>query len=159
MSRYVPMRRDIPRLDAPAYTSRPMDADYLPVERVAQLLAVSTRHAHRACQKAGVRSSRAGRRTVYHRLDVERLAVELGAEYRTVETSPAPAVATETAIAEPSTALVPYDALQRQLTDVQSELAELKAMVAVLVERDARPNAPAVETLPRKPAWWKRLFK
>ncbi len=159
MSRYVPMRRDIPRLDAPAYTSRPMDADYLPVERVAQLLAVSTRHAHRACQKAGVRSSRAGRRTVYHRFDVERLAVELGAEYRTVETSPAPAVATETAIAEPSTALVPYDALQRQLTDVQSELAELKAMVAVLVERDARPNAPAVETLPRKPAWWKRLFK
>jgi hypothetical protein len=136
-----------------------MDADYLPVERVAQLLAVSTRHAHRACQKAGVRSSRAGRRTVYHRLDVERLAVELGAEYRTVETSPAPAVAAETAIAETSTALVPYDALQRQLADVQSELAELKAMVATLVERDARPNAPAVETLPRNLAWWKRLFK
>jgi hypothetical protein len=95
-------------------------------------------------------------------LDVERLAVELGAEYRTVETSPAPAVAAETAVApntEPSTALVPYDALQRQLADVQSELAELKAMVAVLVERDARPNAPAVETLPRKLAWWRRLFK
>jgi hypothetical protein len=136
-----------------------MDADYLPVERVAQLLAVSTRHAHRACQKAGVRSSKAGRRSVYHRLDVERLAVELGAEYRTVETSPAPAGSTETAIAEPSTALVPYDALQRQLADVQSELAELKAMVAVLVERDARPNALAVETLPRKLAWWRRLFK
>ncbi len=136
-----------------------MDADYIAVERVAQLLAVSTRHAHRACQKAGVRSSRAGRRTVYHRLDVERLAVELGAEYRTVETSPAPAVATETAIAEPSTALVPYDALQRQLADVQSELAELKAMVTVLVERDARPNAPAVETAPtRRLAWWRRLF-
>jgi len=136
-----------------------VDADYLPVERVAQLLAVSTRHAHRACQKADVRSSRAGRRTVYHRLDVERLAVALGAEYRTVETSPAPAVAAETAVAEPSTALVPYDALQRQLADVQSELAELKAMVATLVERDARPNAPAVETLPRKLAWWRRLLK
>jgi hypothetical protein len=136
-----------------------VDADYLAIERVAHLLAVSTRHAHRACQKAGVRSSRAGRRTLYHRLDVERLAVELGAEYRTVETSPAPAVAAETAIAEPSTALVPYDALQRQLADVQSELAELKAMVAVLVERDARPNAPAVETLPRKLAWWRRLLK
>jgi hypothetical protein len=149
-----------------------MDAEYIAVERVAQLLAVSTRHAHRACQKAGVRSSRAGRRTVYHRLDVERLAVELGAEYRTVETSPAPAlalaVAAETAVApntEPSTALVPYDALQRQLADVESllqqhkrEMAELKAMVAVLVERDARPNAPAVETLPRKLAWWRRLF-
>jgi hypothetical protein len=142
-----------------------MDADYLPVERVATLLAVSTRHAHRACQKAGVRSSRAGRRTVYHRLDVERLAVELGAEYRTVETSPAPAVATETAIAEPSTALVPYDALRRQLADVESllqlhkrEMAELKAMVSTLVERDAAPNAPAVETLPRKLAWWRRLF-
>jgi hypothetical protein len=142
-----------------------MDADYLPVERVAQLLAVSTRHAHRACQKAGVRSSKAGRRTVYHRLDVERLAVELGAEYRTVETSPAPAVATETAVAEPSTALVPYDALQRQLADVESllqqhkrEMAELKVMVAVLVERDARPNAPAVSTLPRKLAWWRRMF-
>jgi hypothetical protein len=135
-----------------------MDADYLPVERVAQLLAVSTRHAHRACQKAGVRSSRAGRRTLYHRLDVERLAVALGAEYRTVETSPAPAVAAATAVAEPSTALVPYDALQRQLADVQSELAELKAMVAVLVERQAAPNAPAVETLPRKLAWWRRLF-
>jgi hypothetical protein len=139
-----------------------MDADYLPIERVAQLLAVSTRHAHRACHKAGVRSSKAGKRTLYHRLDVERLAVELGAEYRTVETSPAPAVAAETAVApntEPSTALVPYDALQRQLADVQSELAELKAMVATLVERDARPNAPAVETLPRKLAWWRRLFK
>ncbi len=133
-----------------------MDADYLPVERVAHLLAVSTRHAHRACQKAGVRSSRAGRRTVYHRLDVERLAVELGAEYRTVETSPAPAVAAETAVAEPSTALVPYDALQRQLADVQSELAELKAMVATLVERDARPNAQAST---RKPAWWRRLLR
>ncbi len=59
---------------------------------------------------------------------------------------------------EPSTALVPYDALQRQLADVQRELAELKALVAVLVERDARPNAPAVETLPRKLAWWRRLF-
>ncbi len=136
-----------------------MDADYLPVERVAQLLAVSTRHAHRACQKAGVRSSRAGRRTLYHRLDVERLAVALGAEYRTVETSPAPAVAAETAIAEPSTALVPYDALQRQLADVQSELAELKAMVATLVEQHARPNAPADEPMPRKLAWWRRLFR
>jgi hypothetical protein len=143
-----------------------MDAEYIAVERVAQLLAVSTRHAHRACQKAGVRSSRAGRRTVYHRLDVERLAVELGAEYRTVETSPAPAVATETAIAEPSTALVPYDALRRQLADVESllqqhkrEMAELKVMVATLVERDARPNAPAVETQPRKLAWWRRLLK
>jgi sugar phosphate isomerase/epimerase len=133
-----------------------MDADYLPVERVAHLLAVSTRHAHRACKKAGVRSSRAGRRTLYHRLDVERLAVALGADYRTVET---PAVATETnarPTTEPSTALVPYDALQRQLADVQSELAELKAMVATLVERDARPNAPAS---PRKPAWWRRLLQ
>ncbi len=136
-----------------------MDAEYLPVERVATLLAVSTRHAHRACHKAGVRSSKAGRRTVYHRLDFERLAVELGAEYRTVSTSPAPAVAAETAVAEPSTALVPYDALQRQLADVQRELAELKTMVAVLVERDARPNAPAVATLPRKLAWCRRLFK
>ena len=135
-----------------------MDAEYIAVEQVAQLLAVSTRHAHRACQKADVRSSKAGKRTLYHRLDVERLAVELGAEYRTVETSPAPAVAAETAVAEPSTALVPYHALQRQLADVQSELAELKAMVATLVERDAKPNAPAVETLPRKLAWWRRLF-
>jgi hypothetical protein len=136
-----------------------MDAEYIAVERVAQLLAVSTRHAHRACQKAGVRSSKAGRRTLYNRLDVERLAVELGAEYRTVETSPAPAVATETAVAEPSTALVPYDALQRQLAAVQSELAELKAMVATLVEQHARPNAPADEPMPRKLAWWRRLFR
>ncbi len=139
-----------------------MDADYLAVERVAQLLAVSTRHAHRACHKAGVRSSKAGRRTVYHRLDVERLAVELGAVYRTVETSPAPAVAAETnamPTGEPSTALVPYDALQRQLADVQRELAELKAMVATLVERDARPNAPAVvETPTRRLPWWRRLL-
>ncbi len=136
-----------------------MDADYLPVERVAHLLAVSTRHAHRACQKAGVRSSRAGRRTVYHRLDVERLAVELGAEYRTVETSPAPAVATETAVAEPSTALVPYDALQRQLTYIEEELADVKRMLATLVEQHARPNAPADEPMPRKLAWWRRLFR
>ena len=136
-----------------------VDADYLPIERVAQLLAVSTRHAHRACQKASVRSSRAGRRTLYHRLDVERLAVELGAEYRTVETSPAPAVAAETAIAEPSTALVPYDALQRQLTYIEEELADVKRMLATLVERQAAPNAPAVETLPRKLAWWRRLLK
>jgi len=138
-----------------------MDADYIAVERVAHLLAVSTRHAHRACQKAGVRSSKAGRRTVYHRLDVERLAVELGAEYRHAETTPRPAVAPETAATSstpPSTALVPYDALQRQLADVQRELAELKAMVAVLVERDAGQDAPAIETLPRKLAWWKRLF-
>ncbi len=135
-----------------------VDAEYLAVEQVATLLAVSTRHAHRACQKAGVRSSRAGRRTLYNRLDVERLAVELGAEYRHAET---PAVATETAATSstpPSTALVPYDALQRQLADVQRELGELKAMVAVLVERDARPNAPAVETHPRALAWWKRVF-
>jgi len=139
-----------------------MDTEYIAVEQVAQLLAVSTRHAHRACQKASVRSSRAGKRTLYNRLDVERLAVELGAEYRHVETSPAPAVAAETnarPTGEPSTALVPYDALQRQLADVQSELAELKAMVATLVEQHARPNAPAVETLPRKLAWWRRLLK
>ncbi len=136
-----------------------MDTEYIAVEQVAQLLAVSTRHAHRACQKAGVRSSRAGRRTLYHRLDVERLAVELGAEYRTVETSPAPAVAAETAIAEPSTALVPYDALQRQLADVQSELAELKAMVSTLVGQQKRQDAPNVDSPPRKPAWWRRLLK
>jgi hypothetical protein len=61
--------------------------------------------------------------------------------------------------------LVPYDALQRQLADVESllqqhkrEMAELKAMVATLVERQAAPNAPAVETLPRKLAWWRRMF-
>ena len=138
-----------------------MDADYIAVEQVAQLLAVSTRHAHRACQKAGVRSSKAGRRTVYNRLDVERLAVALGAAYRTVETSPAPAVAAETPTpnTEPSTALVPYDALQRQLADVQSELVEVKRMLATLVEQHARPNAPAVETLPRKLAWWRRLLQ
>ena len=110
-----------------------------------------------------MRSSKAGKRTLYNRLDVERLAVELGAAYRTVETSPAPAVAVAAETfarptGEPSTALVPYDALQRQLADVQRELVELKAMVATLVERDARPNAPDVETLPRKLAWWKRLF-
>ena len=95
---------------------------------------------------------------LYHRLDVERLAVELGAEYRTVETSPAPAVAAETPDAEPSTALVPYDALQRQLTYIEEELADVKRMLAQLVEQHARQDAPAVETLPRKLAWWRRLF-
>jgi len=142
-----------------------MDAEYLAVEQVAQLLAVSTRHAHRACHKAGVRSSKAGKRTLYHRLDVERLAVELGAAYRTVETTPALAVAAETnarPTGEPSTALVPYDALQRQLADVQYELAELKAMLSTVVEhqkrQDARQDAPNVETQPRKLAWWRRLF-
>ncbi len=62
--------------------------------------------------------------------------------------------------------MVPYDALQRQLANVESllqqhkrEMAELKAMVATLVEQHARPNAPAVETLPRKLAWWRRLLK
>ncbi len=140
-----------------------MDADYIAVEQVANLLAVSTRHAHRACPKAGVRSSRAGRRTLYHRLDVERLAVELGAEYRTVET-PGPPVAASTAAApntEPSTALVPYDALQRQLADVQRELVEVKRMLALLVERQDAPNVPApnVEPTPtRRLAWWRRLF-
>jgi hypothetical protein len=138
-----------------------MDAEYIPVERVAQLLAVSTRHAHRACHKAGVRSSKAGRRTVYHRLDVERLAVELGAEYRTVET-PAPAVAAETAATSstpPSTALVPYDALQRQLTDMQAELAEVRDMVELLVDEN-RQLALLVQQqpMPRKLAWWRRLF-
>jgi hypothetical protein len=144
-----------------------MDADYLPVETVANLLAVSPRHAHRACHKAGVRSSKAGRRTVYHRLDVERLAVELGAEYRTVETSPAPAVATETAIAEPSTALVPYDALQRQLADMQAELADVRVMVELLVDENRQlallvqqqPMPAPAEPIPRQRAWWQRWFK
>lgn len=141
-----------------------MDADYVPVETVAQLLAVSTRHAHRACHKANVRTSKAGKRTLYHHLDVERLAVELGAAYRHVETVPPGApVAAETAAAsnsEPSTALVPYDELRRQLADVQRELAELKGMVAVLVERDTMPNAPApaVEPATRRSAWWRRLI-
>jgi hypothetical protein len=145
-----------------------MDADYIPVERVAQLLAVSTRHAHRACHKAGVRSSKAGKRTLYHRLDVERLAVELGADYRHADT-PAPGAprAAETAAApnaEPSTALVPYDALQRQLADVQRELAELKAMLALLVEQHARPNAPKIPNVPpvepsRRRSFWRRLLR
>jgi hypothetical protein len=143
-----------------------MDADYIPVETVARLLAVSTRHAHRACHKAGVRSSKAGKRTLYHRLDVERLAVELGADYRTVET-PAPAVAAETAIAEPSTALVPYDALQRQLTDMQAELAEVRDMVELLVNENRQlallvqqHNTPVDEQpTPRRRAWWRRWFK
>ncbi len=141
-----------------------MDAEYIAVEQVANLLAVSTRHAHRACQKAGVRSSKAGKRTLYHRLDVERLAVELGAEYRHVETSPAPApaVAAETAVApntEPSTALVPYDALQRQLADVQRELADVKRMLAQLVEQHANSEplaaASAVAETPRRRPWWR----
>jgi hypothetical protein len=139
-----------------------MDPDYIPVERVAQLLAVSTRHAHRACHKANVRTSKAGKRTLYHKLDVERLAIELGAEYRHVETIPPGAPqATETAAAantEPSTALVPYDALQRQLADVQSELAELKAMVTLLVEQNQRADPPAPVAPMRRRRWWRRLF-
>jgi hypothetical protein len=62
---------------------------------------------------------------------------------------------------------VPYDALRRQLADVESllqqhkrEMAELKAMVATLVERQAAPNAPNVETTPtRRRVWWRRLLQ
>jgi hypothetical protein len=139
-----------------------MDADYLPIERVAQLLAVSTRHAHRACQKAGVRASKAGKRTLYHRLDVERLAVELGADYRHIAPAPGATVPTETAAtssAEPSTALVPYDALQRQLDAMQRELADVKGMLAQLVEQHATPAVPAVDSTPRRLSWWRHLFR
>ncbi len=135
--------------------------EYIPVERAAQLLNVTTRHAHRACHKAGVRASKAGKRTLYHRLDVERLAAELGAEYRHVEMPPTAPPAPETAATsttEPSTALVPYDALQRQLSDVQHELAEVKRLLARLVEQSAAPDTPSAESTKRRP-WWMRIFR
>jgi hypothetical protein len=137
------------------------DVDYISVEEAAQILRVSVRHAHRACHKANVRTTKAGKRTLYHKIDVERLAVELGAAYRHVE-PPGEAAAA----AEPSTALVPYDTLQRQLADVQTELAELKRMVVFLVEQSAKQEAPAAppeqpappEPTPAQRPWFMRLF-
>lgn len=69
--------------------------EYIPVEEVAALLSVTTRHAHKACHKGNVRQRQAGKRMVYHRADVARLADELGAAYRTPEAEPSPASATD----------------------------------------------------------------
>ncbi len=62
--------------------------EYVPVEQVAELLRVSTRHAHRACQKANVRTRQAGKRRLYCLADVDALVVALGVEYRSPEPVP-----------------------------------------------------------------------
>ncbi|GAC1362033.1 MAG: hypothetical protein NVS4B8_24400 [Herpetosiphon sp.] len=59
------------------------DLEYLPVEDVAVMLKLSVRQAMRyKTWDGGMRTQRSGRRILFHRDDVSRLAAELGAEYR-----------------------------------------------------------------------------
>lgn len=91
---------------------------YISVEEAADLLRVSTRQAHRYGEQehgGRLRTRKAGRRTLFHKGDVEALAIELGVEYKPPERS--------------KTELVPAgDMLQyirerdQQLSDVQGQL-------------------------------------
>ncbi len=56
------------------------DAEYIPVEEVAEILQVTTRQAHRygEGENARLRTRKAGRRVMFNRTDVEALAADLG---------------------------------------------------------------------------------
>jgi multidrug resistance efflux pump len=56
------------------------DAEYIPVEEVAEILQVTTRQAHRhgEGENARLRKRKAGRRVMFNRTDVEALAADLG---------------------------------------------------------------------------------
>ena len=91
---------------------------YISVEEAADLLHVSTRQAHRYGEQehgGRLRTRKAGRRTLFHKGDVETLANELGVEYKPPE--------------RPKTELVPAGDMlhylrerDQQLSDVQQQL-------------------------------------
>lgn len=94
------------------------DEAHISVEEAADLLRVSTRQAHRYGEQehgGRLRTRKAGRRTLFHKGDVEALAAELGVEYKPPE--------------RPKTELVPAGEMlhylrerDQQLNDVQQQL-------------------------------------
>ena len=68
------------------------DTQYITVEDAADILQVTPRQAHRygGGDHPRIRTRKAGRRILYHRGDVEALAVDLGVEFRSRSKPPAP---------------------------------------------------------------------
>src|SRR5919199_6388083 len=105
-----------------------MADEFIPVERVAACLRVTPRHAHKAAQKANVRTRKAGRRLLYHRADVDRLADELGVAYRTVEPEALETIPNEppaTAETTPATDIVLASDLLRHVRELEASLARV----------------------------------
>jgi len=91
---------------------------YISVEEAADLLRVSTRQAHRYGEQehgGRLRTRKAGRRTLFHRGDVEALATELGVEYK-------PPERTKTELVPASDMLHYLRERDQQLSDVQQQL-------------------------------------
>lgn len=91
---------------------------YISVEEAADLLRVSTRQAHRYGEQehgGRLRTRKAGRRTLFHKGDVEALATELGVEYKPTERPKADIV--------PAGEMLHYiRERDQQLSDVQGQL-------------------------------------
>ncbi len=158
-----------------------MADEYIPVERAAELLRVSTRHTHRACQKASVRTKHAGKRILYHLGDVEVLAEALGADYRTTETPAQPTEPDAETPTPPPAELVPAGDLLRHIRELEDRLAhasrhigqlegqlemqqrllhDAEAMQQRLAEAEAQQAALRAELkrYHQRP-WWQRLWK
>ena len=109
-----------------------MTDEYIPVERAAELLKVSTRHAHRACQKARVPTKHAGKRILYRLRDVEALAEALGADYRPTETAAQPGEPDAETSTSPPAELVPAGDLLRHIRELEDRLAHASRHIGQL---------------------------
>jgi hypothetical protein len=153
----------------------PDDAEYVNVETASDILGIVTRMVHRYGEQGRLRRRRLGRRMLFHRGDVDALAVEIDA----VNKVRAPAT--------PRSELIPIGETLEHIQRLQSELSAamrrvgqlegtLEAQQHLLADADtvrqrlaaaeadavtAHARLAAVEAeleRMRRRAWWKRLL-
>lgn len=130
------------------------DNDWLTVEQVATMLGTSTRQAHRygEGESARIRTRKAGRRVLFSRTDVDKLARDLGIARRE---PPTPPPARPQVVAQQQTELLEYiRELQGQISQLQDEIrdaaaregyykAQLDARLSLTDERSLRNTLEA----------------
>ncbi len=140
--------------------------DYIHVDEARAILRVSARQVQRHAAKGRVRSRRVGRRLELHRVDIEALAEELGAEDR-------PAPIHEGELLADSGAMLDYlREKDQQILFLSRRVGELEGQAQSrllptdeallrqeLAEAQARTKTLEDENSRLRRSWWTRLFR